>query len=249
MKQIQNLMVAACLTGMVNLCAIASSSFNWNGFYAGGATGMTKFSENHKLAFDDPGLYEVPGEFNYVTNAGATKGPNAVLFLGYGKKSSRNPTYVGGEVGADFMNHSNQVADSALTLTSKRQAEFYANLRVGYVFKNDSILYGLFGVAYTNFNRAIHFVPGGAYNKPKDMGSLTLNDVDSTFESLGPQIGLGIMKPINDHLILGFEYKLTLYGTKQIDLDDYMYPEDTPVGEYRSNTNTQAFNLRLSYAF
>lgn len=229
--------------GMSQSYAAHFAKWHMTGFYIGAATGVMERADSQELSFD-PSKVRI-SLYDYSSDKRVTEGPSAILFLGYGKLWNR--FYTSGEIAANVAHDSNQLETSDLTINSRRNTVFSAQLRSGYLVKEDWMLYGLCGLARTTFDRSVHFISGGIYNTTKSRGALTLNDIDKSIMTYGPQIGIGFAKFFTEHLSLRLEYMATFYDSDQVDLTDYVYTYNNPKGTYRFNTNTQELNLGISY--
>jgi len=246
MKTVVKLGIAIFCISTTQICLANLPRFLTTGFYAGAATGMMDTMDNHELNFDNSKVRATL--YDYSTDNKSIAGPLAMLFLGYGKQFS-NRWYTSAEIGASLTHDSNLLETSDLTINAKRNTVISAQLRLGHLVDEKWKVYGICGFARTTFDRSIHFIPGGLYNRTKHTGSLTLSDVDKSVVSYGPQVGLGFTKLFTDHISARLEYIATFYNSDELDLDDYVYTYNNPKGKYYFDTNTQELNLGVSYTF
>lgn len=132
--------------------------------------------------------------------SGATGG----IFAGYGVEIS-NQYYFGGELDAEVANTDwNIKRDPTGRIYSvAKNHSLDASLLAGYVFNENTLVYGRLGLAYTQFANKYHDEGGVNYVTPDD-------------SETGLRLGGGVAVPVADNMFFRLDYTWTLYGSYNV---------------------------------
>lgn len=258
-------------------CICATNSFSltkptYNGLYVGYALGSSIFSNKGQSSgafetsfLDDVHTWGLPltNQSNMMNNALI----GSILFgYGYTKKKF----YLGGEVAinasnysitnystAELLQNTLNVVKVSNNLTSETKAtaspiQFNGTLRTGYLFTENTLLFGRLGMAVANislktianstgdFNLDIKFFDF-SFNQTLPTNSITAN---TTSMRVVPQIGGGLEQRISNHWTIRIDYIYSYYGRLQNNGSqtiDLVVPDlNLKVGAFTLITHNQA---------
>ena len=166
-------------------------------------------------------------------NEGFTGG----AFLGYGHTFGQ--WYVGGELEAEAAtfgwHHDRTVSgDGGRDFYVHKKGGFGESVRLGYVLKNGSMLYGRIGRVETKFNSI--YERGAASGNPKY--------IDQDNDMLGCRVGLGTEVPFNKSLFMRMDYSYTNYESY-----GFVTGHSTAPDAVTYNNDESLFRLGLGYHF
>ena len=214
------------LAVILSLTATTVLATPFDGFYAGADIGMSQAQFNKdqtvslKAMIEDTPIFQIP-----ITNKKklSDNAANGNLDIGFSKVFKQH-FYLGLEANADFQNlqvtNNPDVTESVsgfqlnMPTTVNLKNEFAVTLNPGFVFNNNTLIYGKIGPAWGRFN-----IDGDAtYNQNLGVpASASANVEDDDSYDCGLRLGLGIEHYLNDNLSLKLEYINTNYGTVQSD--------------------------------
>lgn len=217
--------VALLLLSALTLPALARPEPFFEGIIVGAAFGGTiaqfQVDQTNTVAFEGiPPPYYLANE-PFGTNIYANS-PAGLLSVGYNYQFDNNlllgAVFTGGYTNANFtdeVNHANNYINSTfeyLVSTSGRVTnDFALMIKPGYVFKRNTLFYGLMGARWGNIKTSASSEYQITDHGTGDVLDLTVSGSTSEYK-MGFTMGLGIQQLLAPRYSWALEYAYTIYG-------------------------------------
>lgn len=211
------------LTSIFTLTATSAFATPFNGFYAGADFGMSQaqFTKDQtvKLSATAGGttIFDIPIDNQKKLVDNSLYGN---IDAGFSKVFKQH-FYLGLEANADFqsldVSNNPALAENvsgfglSLLSTADLKNEFAVTLNPGFIFHQNTLIYGKIGPAWGRFST--HGNAQYNQNLGGPIASASANFDDDSYYECGLRLGLGMEHYLTDHLSLKLEYVNTNYGT------------------------------------
>jgi len=247
------LLVPPFFSGAGNAFA-ADAKVAFDGAYGGLSLGynQTSVSEGSANLYYDSATGALPGLFT-AANGQSSKSNGIVGVLNFGYDHRINDFVIGAEFSGSLPSGTasgyagrDDITDAALnqpiSSTTKIQSIYAFKPKLGFVFNNNFMVYGMAGVALGSIKRTISDGSGGYWLDSS-------NSISSTKNQFGYTLGAGVEKVIGEQLSVKFEFNYVDLGNPSYTYSGGTYNgAPVPITQTIKVTN-MATTIGLSYKF